>query len=539
MSSLTLLPLSPSQLEEAKCKVLAALQEGGLSREEGGIKLEADFTEWLDESQSILGESIQGMLEGASWFSRLEEPRERTPGKLYERVVKRLSEQAAISRRTAAITVSYLPLLIHLVQEFQLSAAGVAEVLNESDRRLLLHWKGIEKILVELKLGQILEDGQVQDLIRGDKEVMRDSFLDADLPTIIEILATESELFELGMRFHSSLKDLLMPAYGEAFVPYLQTLFYLCVITEYYDHPLEYLYTFKPRGNVANAIFEVFPSEMAATGNPILNNFKAIDRLSHDWARSRDDYPTQAQALVDVVSGLSSLSYSSRRYLAGKIRAGLLKFIEIKRPVALAIPAVTSLEAIRKFLALISAEETKTKGVIEQRVCDFLSLLIYPQGEWRPRGLSDPVNATNTASLKLGDVDFQRVEDRRCVAIEAHAGKLTPIYLQEHFRTLRRNLPRRMEEWKRIADLSEWKLDVVFVVHENVCSNEGVTPSVTVSNSLEIITYQEFSEKAMRGRGVKDAEVISLFNQIVVNVLNRSNIPHQVKQAMISLLSAC
>ncbi len=536
---MTLLPLSPNELENAKCKVLAALQEGGLSRDESEIKLEADFTEWLDGSQSTLAESTLGMLEDAPWFSRLEKPRERTPGKLYERIVKRLSEQASISRRTAAITVSYLPLMIHLVQEFQLSAAGVAEVLNESDRRLLLHWKGIEKILGELKLGQTLEDERVQSLIRDDRKAMCDSFLDADLPTIIEILASESDLFELGARFHSSLNDLLVPGHGEAIVPYLQTLFYLCVITEYYDHPLEYLYTFKPRGNVANAIFEVFPSVMASTGNPILNNFKAIDRLSHDWARSRDDYPMQAQALVDIVFGLSSLSYSSRRYLAGKIRAGLLKFIEIKTPQALIIPEVTSLKEIRELIALISAEETNTKGVIEQRVCDFLSQLIYPQDEWRPRGLSDPVNATNTASLKLGDVDFQRVEVRRCAAIEAHAGKLTPVYLQEHFRTLRKNLSSRMEEWKRIADLNEWKLDMVFVVHENACTNDNAIPGVTIDNSLEILTYREFSERAMLDRNGQEEEIISLFNEFVVGVLNRDNVPHQVKQTMISLLSPC
>jgi hypothetical protein len=484
MSSLTLLPLSPAQLETAKCRVLAALRQGGLSADESEIKLEADFAEWLDESQSNLPESIVEMLDSAQWYSRLQDPRERTPGKLYERIVERLSEQASISRRTAAISVAYLPLLIHLVQEFRLSAAGVAKLLNESDRRILLHWKGIEKILGELKLDQSLERERVTARIEADRVAMRDSFLDADLPTIIEILGSESDLFELGSEFCASLTDLLTPVNGEAVVPYLKILFYLCVITEFYDHPLEYLYTFKPRGNVANAIFEVFPSELDATGNAMLNNFKAIDRLSYDWARSRDDSPIQAKALVDLVFGLSSLSYSSRRYLAGKIRTGVLKFIEIKQPEKLVIPEVSSLETIRHIVTLISTEETKTKGVIEQRLCDFLSQLVYPPNEWRPRGLSDPVNATNTASLKLGDVDFQRVEERRCIAIEAHAGKLTPVYIQEHFRTLRRNIPKRLEEWKRIADLSEWRLDMVFVVHDNACSSYSAIPNIPVSNSL-------------------------------------------------------
>jgi hypothetical protein len=134
-------------------------------------------------------------------------------------------------------------------------------------------------------------------------------------------------------------------------------------------------------------------------------------------------------------------------------------------------------------------------------------------------------------------VDFQRVEEKRCVAIEAHAGKLTPVYLQEHFRTLQRNLPRRIEEWKRIADLNEWRLDVVFVVHENACTNNNMVLDVAVCNSLTIITYQELIEKAMLDGFTQGEEVISSFNKFVVDVLNRNNTPHQVKQKMISLLS--
>lgn len=538
MSSLTLLPLSPTQLEQAKCEVLAELQKKGLSPEEGEIQLEACFADWLDETETRLSESILQILDHASWFSRLERPRKSSPGLLYVRIVNRLSKQSRTSRRSAAITMSYLPLIIHLSQDFQISAAGISEILNKSDRRLLLHWKGIKRIFSELRMDQRIEESQFDDLIARDKSVSDTSFIDADVSTIIEILESESDVFELGISFRSSINELLMPDHGKAFVPYLQALFYLCVITEYYDHPLEYLYTFNPRGNVANAIFDVFPSVMASAGNPILNNFKAIDRLSYDWARSRDDYPKQANALVDIVAGLSSLSFGSRRYLAQKFRGALLKFIEIQCPEDETIPQINSVQSIRHSLDVISVAETYTKGVIEQRICDFLAQLIYPKSRWRSRGLCDPVNATNTSSMKLGDVDFQSVDERKCVAIEAHAGKLTSVYLKEHFRTLWKNLPRRMEEWIRIAELDEWTLEIVFVVHENACNSPGEVPEVSVSNFIKILTYREFIEDALSCSDLQDLEIVSLFNKLVIDVLNQGNTPLAVKQKMIGILSS-
>ena len=166
---------------------------------------------------------------------------------------------------------------------------------------------------------------------------------------------------------------------------------------------------------------------------------------------------------MEIVDGLSSLAYSPRVQISSLLRKAIVRYIEINTPIPTHLKQQTDFELIKHFVRDVSANQTYTRGVIEQRLVDFLAAIEYPLPEWRSRGLGDPVNASNSSSKKLGDCDFQNVAARKCVALEAHAGRLTDVYVREHLRTLRINLPSRLEEWSCISELSDWHLHLCFL----------------------------------------------------------------------------
>jgi len=290
---------------------------------------------------------------------------------------------------------------------------------------------------------------------------------------------------------------------------------------------LEYLYTFYPRGGVAGEVFRRFST---ATGNPILNNFKALDRLSHDWAMSRDDNPRQSAALVDIILGLSALPFRARRGLAATLRQALLRLIELEATPEVILQHTRRLEDIDLFMAEIAVGNTGTAGVLEQRVVDFLACCEHLDDVWRSRGLGDAVNATNTFSRKLGDCDFQSVPEKHCRAWEAHGGRLTRVYIEEHIRTLHRNISGRQQEWERIADLEEWKFSLNFVAHVIVDqpSGEELLDAFPCPANLAYLTFAEAWERA-KVACTDHAQIIQLFNCHVVDRLNESKTPETVR----------
>lgn len=304
----------------------------------------------------------------------------------------------------------------------------------------------------------------------------------------------------------------------------------MAVIDHFYDHPPEFIYTFNPRGNAANLIFNSFPSALAPGGNPILNNFKALDRLTHDWAESREDTRAQATALVTIVLGMSSLSFAARKHFSAAIRRGIFRFLEISTPAEIILTDVGSIAGIEKFLERVSAAPTGTKGIIEQRVTDFLAAVLHMDAKWRSRGQGDPVNATNSSSRKLGDCDFQDATERVCHAVESHAGRLTDIYVDEHLRTLRLNLPKRIEEWSGVSDVGYWSLDITFIVHEDARTNRATSVSLEVRSDLNVVTFEEISSRIMEIAETHPQEALALFNRWVVSALNSRNTPHETKK---------
>lgn len=178
-------------------------------------------------------------------------------------------------------------------------------------------------------------------------------------------------------------------------------------------------------------------------------------------------------------------------------------------------------------LNAVSAGNTKTRGIIEQRFVDAFAALAHPVVDgWHPRGLGDFVNATNVSRRKIGDCDFQHVGTKQAIGYETHAGILSAVYLNEHMRTLEKSLPSRLDEWSTYSDPAEWQLTVVFLAFG---FKEGLPSSRVVSGKCIKLKYMIFNELPSRIACQAEGDVIAAFKQFVLNPLNSTNTPQFVR----------
>ena len=536
LNSLSILPLSPSELQSGVENAVAALMERGLSEEESKLKLSYDWDVWLDDSSSSYRFPVDlgPILERAGWIP----PGGQGRATCYASLISKITGRFTRTRRDSAIVLSRLPLILQLAQNFRASPARIAGLIGQTEKRISVNWQMVNSVLTHFGIKSELRQQDVALLLQTDRENSDKELIDSTVVTLVEMLMAQADNLGLDKGFKDGVKRLFQPDSGTPFVPYLQILLYICTVDHFFDHPPEFIYTFKPRGEVANLIFGVFPPELAPGGNPMLNNFKAVNRITMDWAESRPDNREQARALVEIVEGLSSLAYSQRVQISSMIRNAIIRFIEINTPTRIVIKAQTDIEACKRFVQGVAANQSGTRGVIEQRVVDFLAAVDHPHPDWRSRGLGDPVNASNASSKKLGDCDFQNIPARQCIALEAHAGRLTDVYVREHLRTLRLNLPSRIEEWSRISELSEWHLSLRFLVHEDARSRERFSLPGGINGSLEVLTYMDYYNTVLPQIERDPERALDLFNRWVVTILDAINTPVMTKEIASRLFDA-
>ena len=135
----------------------------------------------------------------------------------------------------------------------------------------------VDSILIHFGIRSELSHQAVALLLQNDREHLDQEFVDSTVATIAEMLNGQAEKLGLDRKFQEGVIRLFTPEIVASFIPYLQILLYICVVDQFYDHPPEFIYTVKPRGEVVNLIFGVFPPELVPGGNPMLNSFKAVN----------------------------------------------------------------------------------------------------------------------------------------------------------------------------------------------------------------------------------------------------------------------
>lgn len=522
------LPIAATAAGEAITALTDWAATQGLSEGDVAIVVSADIINWTEKGSppGALRDLVEAVLSGTK--ARLD-----STGyfELHDKLTRQVGDVAALTHSVARRVMSRVPLIAHLLERERMSCSQVAWVLQATEPSLAVPFGSVEHIARMLGLLPSLDRQQAgPQLWAADQARALDLFPDSTIREACEIAGGEISKILPEADTTAQLKTLTRGSDNEvrAHIPYLQALHWCATALEFYDHRASYLYEFAPRGNVGN---DLFANYNLSTGNPFLNNMKAVYALNHTWALSRGGLETDA--LVGLLADLESLPYSGRREVARIVRAWLWRVIELQRaePDLLEIPSDESeFDALVEFVV---SGNTATQGVLEQRVVDCLAVLTYPEvARWHPRGLGDSVNASNMSKRKLGDIEFTRTIDRdtaESVAIEAHGGHLSRAYVESHQKSLARILELRLSEGAAAAYRpGDWTVEVQFVAHSRDLTGLPEAELIHgVPVTFRYLDYAEFRDRALSQ--YSDSDYLGAFIEHVVYVLNRPTVRQLVR----------
>jgi hypothetical protein len=523
-----LLPIDPAREDLAVAKAAETLSAAEVSEADHGELVRIAGESWRDERgcDPMLAEVItaairEGDLElGESLASR------------YLDLHTALQEAHHYSFAEASAFLSHARLAAHLAIAEKMSSAQTARVLAAQDQRADFHWQAVETLLTKLGIKPRVLQAEVDALLKRDRAQEEALFADAGIEEAAALVGEAAA--QLG--FDSDLSHLLgrivdpdLAMHG----PYLKMLFYQCLIAESYDHALTWIYEFNPRGRLAEHVFNDVLGDIEGGSKPFLDNAKSVDRLDLAWARAKKSGELdRATALAEVLQKLEEMGFAARQELAGWLRPWVLRVARLTMPRKRPVEAKPAASEVRRIMAAVSAGETHTTGIIEQRMVDAIAASLHPVGAgWRASGLGDSVNASNVSRRKIGDCEFQHSQDRRVIAYEAHAGRLSDVYLSGHVATLHRVIPLRVDEWQRIADLDEWRIEVLFIAHEGP-TQERTVEIEGARIAIRCLSFEELIAMSPDPRALRAS-----FTLHVSAHLNEQRTPQRAREAYLRILS--
>ena len=357
-------------------------------------------------------------------------------------------------------------------------------------------WSTPRYILDRCGLSQIVDVNDVQSLFDQDAPGEPELLGDLDLPGSIGLVSSVCGRFGYSKGLAGQLATLFL---DDLHPPYLCMLHFQLTAQALFNHRLTNAYEFEPRGEHVLWLAREYNDAGLNVGlSPFLNNAKSVDTLDAAWASSKKKKERHAaRALTDILRELDCLSDPSRTAAGQYLRALLHRMLRITLQTtnALAAPIPTlNLHAAQRLLTGVAAGNTGTRGVIEQRLTDCLAL--HEAGDlnnWRQRGFGDSVFTTNTSQRKLGDAELKHATDSRIVAVEAHGGRLTEKYVQDHLFTMRNVLPLRLSELEDRAPIADWELNLQFIAHE---LDQGMSVNHEIDGLRVNIHYRRYADFA-------------------------------------------
>ncbi|WP_193086646.1 hypothetical protein [Brevibacterium aurantiacum] len=450
---------------------------------------------------------------------------------------KKLTGQGNLSFENASALLSHSNLIARLLNDEHLSCAQIAGVLSARRGGFEYNWHQLKLVARALGGAPELDEEEILKLSDEDVAGAPEKFGDASPKECIELIG------DIGTRlgYPSDLADALYRFFPDAksFVPaYSVILNTNLLVVDSYDHPASAAYEFQPRGLLSHVLQRDKHPSYHPSESAYLNNSKGAFAFDRNWAWSRKGSGrVQALALADLLDGLSQMAYPARRELASWIRSWLMRIEEdfVVHRVEVEPPSWTEIE---NFFDRISAENTRTFGILEQRAVDFLATAWFDtvETEYDVRGRGDSVSASNTAKAKLGDVEFKSKSLRQVRAFEAHGGKLSKFYVDIHGASFSKILPKRQTEFDQLGIPESWDIEVIFIAHEieaklknqwteEVCkynvrwtcktySETWVEVLESVDRDLLTKLFHVYVTEPISGRWVSDG-VKSKFNKIV------------------------
>lgn len=284
------------------------------------------------------------------------------------------------------------------------------------------------------------------------------------------------------------------------FEPYLFLLYYEFLTLESTDRfPGRAVYECNPRGGKVKALWNEMYNPTQE--NPYLNNAKSVHSLDTAWAETKLSRETQNGSimLANVFDIMAELPYTTRRRVAHVTRCYLTLMANHKQ-ISTSLPAVTPAN-VTAFVETVGAANSMTKGVLDQRLVEFLTMCVYGDDDWFPRGLGSSVNESNASGRKYGDVEYYDVRGRKQIhAFEAHGGGLRDEYVEDHVNSLKGTVDYYTNDAAQRDESYEREVEIVYVAHDVsrlMKYRDGYSTSIEgVSFTFRFITFGQLLDEA-------------------------------------------
>lgn len=371
---------------------------------------------------------------------------------------KKLEEKNFMSKEHAVALIGSAPLIRTLVVEQHLGLDRIKGIINVPGAT----YDAIKSVLSELGVKPSFDVSDVPMLHEADVNDVAALFgdtlpEDADV-TFKGLLGNFARSKELG----ENVTELVYVG----FEPYLFILYYELLTLESADRfPGRAIYEHGPRSGKVKELWNKMYNPTQE--NPYLNNAKSVYSLDEAWAETKLSNETQNGSLMlaGTFEIMAELPYTTRRRVAHVIRCYLV-LMASKNQVATKLPAITP-EGIRAFVNRVAEKNSYTKGVLDQRLVDFLTMCKHDYNDWTVRGLGSSVNESNASGRKFGDVEFMDLRNRVDVcAYEAHGGGLRDEYVTDHVHSLAATVAYFEQDAKDRGEKYDRNVEIVYVAHD-------------------------------------------------------------------------
>lgn len=440
---------------------------------------------------------------------------EQFPGKYFS-VHEKLQNAGNLSFEDSSSLLSHSNLIAQLLSEEKLSCAQVAGVLSARRGGFEYNWNQLQIIASAMGVRPVLDEAKIMRQSELDVAASEEKFADASPEECIGIISEVGKSLGYSTDLEGQLGR-FFPDRENFIAQYSVILNTNLLIVEEYDHPVSAAYEFAPRSGAAKELQNARHPSYTATESAYLNNSKGASFFDRNWAWSRKaSMRSQALALADIFSGLNQMAYPARRELASWIRPWLMRIEDFYTEHLIEV-LEADLHGIENFFSGLASGNTRTFGVLEQRAVDFLAsaMLDCSDDVFENRGRGDSVSASNTARLKMGDIEFKSRRSLRVVAFEAHGGALSDFYVNIHADSLRKILRRRRVELDQLGVPGEWEIEVRFIAHKISEMYSIGLPSILEGYEIEW-EFLTFEIAWSQVRESTDREkIIRLFNDFV------------------------
>jgi len=523
------MPIDPSTMNQAAERAIAFYNNApatiSLPEEEVAERFSEMWDLWFTEGGTPSKELRDVVHEAVS----VDHCMEKLSGE-YFKLVEKLEQRSYMSRAYAVALVGCAPLIRTLVIEQHLGLDRIRSILNVPGAT----FDAIRSVLGAIGISAAFVVDDIDAIHQADTEDVSTYF--GDTP------ADESEGTLKGLLGNFSRNEELWEEVTElvyvGFEPYLFMLYFELLTLETTDRfPGRAIYECGPRGQKVKALWNSMYNPTQE--NPYLNNAKSVYSLDMAWAETKLSRETQNGSLMlaDIFDIMSELPYTTRRRVAHVIRCYLVHVANEKQA-STPLPDITP-KGIRSFVERVATSNSLTKGVLDQRLVDFLTMCTHDQENWAARGLGSSVNETNASGRKFGDVEYLSLENRRTMhAYEAHGGGLRDEYVQDHINSLVGTVNYFKSAEEDRGEKFERDVEVAYVAHDisrlNRFKNGHAETIGGIPFTFRFMTFHDLLEEA---GGIDFTSMqTALFDKLVHHRISRLPDAYPLKKRYASML---